>query len=71
MKATAHCAGDWKIVSLAGKPWELYDLSQDRAELNDLATQQPERVKEMSVQWNQWAERAHVLRSSADKARKE
>ena len=64
-------AGDWKIVSLAGKPWELYDLAHDRVELNDLAAQQPERVKEMSAQWNEWAKRTHVLRSPADRVRKE
>jgi arylsulfatase A-like enzyme len=63
-------AGDWKIVSLAGKPWELYDLTHDRVELNDLAAQQPERVKEMSAQWDEWAKRAHVLRSPADRVRK-
>jgi arylsulfatase A-like enzyme len=63
-------AGDWKIVSLAGKPWELYDLSRDRAEMNDLAARQPERVNEMSAQWHDWAKRTHVLRLPADQVRK-
>ena len=64
-------AGDWKIVSLAGNHWELYDLSRDRTESNDLAAQQPERVNEMSAQWNQWAKRTHVLRLPADRVRKD
>ena len=59
--------GDWKLVSRArtyqGKtgPWQLYDLSRDRSEMNDLAKQFPERVNEMSAQWQAWAERANVL----------
>ena len=63
-------SGDWKIVSLAGKPWELYDLASDRAEMNDLAAKQPERVKEMSAQWNQWAKRTHVQRVPAERMKK-
>ena len=57
-------------MSLAGKPWELYDLSCDRAEMNDLAAKQPERVKEMSAQWNQSAQRAHVLRVPVERMKK-
>ncbi len=44
--------GDWKIVaSGAAAPWELYDLSTDRAESHDLAARQPEKVKELSAIW--------------------
>lgn len=44
--------GNWKIVA-AGKsnPWELYDLSKDRAELHDLAAEQPDRVRRMKAAW--------------------
>lgn len=44
--------GQWKIVA-AGKdsPWELYDLSTDRAEVNNLAQQNPDKVAEMVAQW--------------------
>ena len=40
--------GDWKIVA-SGKdsPWELYDLSTDRSETQNLAAQKPEKVQEM------------------------
>lgn len=43
--------GDWKLV-YANKPWgsgawELYDLSKDRAELNNLASSQPDKLKEL------------------------
>jgi arylsulfatase A-like enzyme len=47
-------SGNWKLVSAAeGSGWELFDLSKDRCEANDLASQQPERVAAMSARWQQ------------------
>lgn len=45
--------GNWKIVSAAdnGNAWELYDLATDRAESNNLAAKEPERVKAMAERW--------------------
>jgi arylsulfatase len=44
--------GNWKIVA-AGKdsPWELYDLSSDRSETEDLAGSRPEKVRELAAIW--------------------
>ena len=53
-------SGDWKLVSKHPGGWELYDSAADRTEMHDLATQQPERVKEMSAQWDAWARRVGV-----------
>ena len=53
--------GQWKLVSLATAPWELYDMEADRVEMNDLAASQPERVKDMSAKWEVWAKRTNVL----------
>ncbi len=44
--------GDWKIVSLRGGPWELYRISEDRTELNDLAAAESARVTAMSKAWH-------------------
>ena len=52
--------GDWKLVARANRRWELYDLSNDRTEQHDLAAAHPDRVKEMSEAWGQWARRANV-----------
>ncbi|WP_285057157.1 arylsulfatase [Pedobacter ginsengisoli] len=53
---------NWKLV-VAGpnKKWQLYDLSRDYSELNDLAAQYPDKVKELSEMWNEWAVKHHVL----------
>ena len=58
--------GHWKLVSLAGAPWELYDMDTDRVELHDLAAEEPERVKSMSAKWDAWAIRTHVLPRPGD-----
>jgi arylsulfatase A-like enzyme len=44
--------GDWKIVAAGpDSPWELYDLSKDRSESENLATEQPEKLKELVATW--------------------
>ena len=53
--------GDWKLVSKHSRNWELYDIAADRTEMRNLAAQQPERVKEMTAQWDAWAKRVGVL----------
>jgi arylsulfatase len=63
-------AGKWKLVSRVKRnlkftetdkdQWELYDLEADRTEMNNLADQYPEKVKEMSSLWDEWAAQANV-----------
>ncbi|MEJ6582290.1 MAG: sulfatase-like hydrolase/transferase [Akkermansiaceae bacterium] len=48
--------GDWKAVAPSGKPWELYHLSSDRAEANDLSKSQPDQLKKLADVWNQQAQ---------------
>ncbi|MDR2848961.1 MAG: arylsulfatase [Verrucomicrobiota bacterium] len=45
--------GDYKLVSAKrdGGVWELYDLANDRAEQNNLAATQPDRVRDMAARW--------------------
>jgi arylsulfatase A-like enzyme len=57
----AHRAGPWKLVAKADKPWELYNIDQDRAERHDLAAAEPERVQSMAAAWETWAAHAQVL----------
>jgi arylsulfatase len=44
--------GDWKLVATGQSgPWELYDLSKDRAEQRNLISQQPDRARKLSQLW--------------------
>jgi arylsulfatase len=43
--------GKWKLVAVHHGKWELYDMESDRSELHNLATEYPERVKEMADIW--------------------
>ena len=48
--------GKWKLVAKgANGAWELYDLDADRSELNNLASIQEDRAKEMAEKWEAWA----------------
>lgn len=53
--------GRWKLVAMEDKPWELYDMTADRTEMNNLVAQHPEKVRELSAAWDAWAVRADVL----------
>ena len=50
--------GDWKLVSAREREdrWELYDLSRDRGEANDLAAREPDRVRAMEARWRELTE---------------
>jgi len=47
--------GNWKLVREYRKPWELYDISQDRTELHDLSTANPDQKQKMVTMWEEWA----------------
>jgi len=55
MQNRALRIGDWKLVA-KGKdaPWELYNLKTDRCESENLADQHPEKVRQMSAQWQKY-----------------
>ncbi len=44
-------SGQWKIVSVRDGPWELYDLSRDRSESRNLASEMPAKVQELAAIW--------------------
>ena len=52
--------GDWKLVSMSDKPWELYDLSKDRSETSNLIESKAEIANEMKHLYDKWAEKVGV-----------
>jgi arylsulfatase len=64
----AFLDGDWRLVtrhqrgsSFDDDVWELYDLSHDPNELDDLAARHPDKVKELETKWTAAAERYGVF----------
>ena len=53
--------GQWKLVAAIGGDWELYDMSQDRTELRDLAGRERALTRELARLYDEWAERCGVL----------
>ncbi|SMP56179.1 arylsulfatase [Neorhodopirellula lusitana] len=47
--------GDWKLVSFQSKQWELYNVANDRCELDNLADREPERLAAMIAMWDDMA----------------
>ena len=43
--------GDWKLVADHRKPWELYDLHDDRSETRNQASEQPAKASELEQEW--------------------
>ena len=52
--------GRYKLVAFRDQPWALYDIGNDRTELDDLAGAHPELVASLSKKWDTWASENNV-----------
>lgn len=50
--------GDWKIVRAKNRPWELYNMTDDPAELDNLADEHPDKVQTLAKRYRQWLKNA-------------
>lgn len=70
--------GDWKLVAKGVAPprgiqkqnWELYHISEDGTELNNLATAHPDRVEQMAAKWEAWSKEVGVYPKPLPAAKK-
>ena len=55
--------GDWKLVSAHSSQdvWELYNIKEDRTEMNNLAAKYPEKVEAMEKEYFEWADKSDVV----------
>lgn len=52
--------GNMKLVRRHDEQWQLFDLRADPTELNDLASSQPEILKDLETKWQDWANAIEV-----------
>jgi arylsulfatase len=74
-------SGDWKAIrndqpiaapKAKRRPWELYDLSRDPGELQDVATEYPEITERLATQFEDWQSQIHpIITSSTNPKNKE
>ena len=62
-KGRAVRSGNWKLVATGKEKWELYNLSMDGTELNNVAAEHPARVDTMKAQFDRWMKRTDIGRS--------
>ena len=51
----------WEIKPIGKSDWELFNLAQDPGERNDLAAQNPDKLKEMLVLWDKYVQENNVI----------
>jgi arylsulfatase A-like enzyme len=61
----AYRRGNWKALRLpppyGNGDWQLYNLAEDPGEVQNVATQHPDLVAELALEWTAYAERNGVI----------
>lgn len=57
----AILTNEWKLVASKAKPWELYNLKDDKTEINNIALKHKNIVNHLSVIYDKWAKENQVL----------
>jgi arylsulfatase len=69
----AYIDGNWKILWMpppfANGEWELFNLAEDPAEINDLSSKYPDKVEDMVEMWELYKENNTVLDAALDLSR--
>jgi arylsulfatase A-like enzyme len=53
---------NWKlVVAGADRNWRLFNMVNDKSEMNDVAAEYPIVVERLTKMWDQWAVKHHVL----------
>ena len=57
--------GDWKISNI-NKPfgssdWQLFNLATDPGEIHNLASAEPDKLKQLIAQWQRYSERVGIV----------
>lgn len=61
-RSSAIRKGPWKLVRPRfDKQWELYNIDEDRCEVDDLISDNPEKAKTLGALWEEWALRMKIF----------
>jgi arylsulfatase len=69
-KGKAIRMGEWRMVRVGNGPWELYNIVKDGTELNDLAEEMPEKVKQLQDMHIAWEKRTNLGKAKKPKKKK-
>jgi len=76
-KSSCFIKGNWKIVRARDKtvdpetvPWELYNLSEDRTEVNNLVSTMPEKLQEMTAAYKTHLETNNITKKQPKNLKK-
>jgi arylsulfatase A-like enzyme len=58
--------GRYKLTAVRDGPWQLYDIQEDRTEMQDLAGKKSKTVEALSKKWDAWAAENQVTPMPAD-----
>lgn len=64
MDHSAVRQGNWKLVTLndrSSDEWELYDLTLDRSETDNVIDEHPDVARTLMAKWRAWAAEVHAL----------
>jgi len=53
--------GDWKITDIGDGRWHLFNIAADPGETRDLSAAQPDKLRELTLEWDRYAERNGVV----------
>jgi arylsulfatase A-like enzyme len=62
--------GDWKLVNINFGDFELYDLAEDRTELNDVSKTNPDQLTKMLAIWDKMSSEVGEKKRDKPKAKK-
>jgi arylsulfatase len=60
----ALISGDYKIVALRKGEWSLFNIAKNKTETLNLAKSEPNKLQEMEVKWNSWANQMGLINQS-------
>ncbi len=53
--------GDWKVTDIGDGQWRLFNIGRDPGETQDISDKYPDKLRELSADWDAYAKPNHVI----------